>query len=125
MLSDVREDRTFKSPYATNRRTVFYDQVLLREQAWESTISSKVRNNETIMKYSKPSEVPKDVYAKALEDAEREKPNPLSEDERREILAEEVRAWCIGLKIAVAVGVGDTDLSAPKRTRRSATIASG
>ncbi|HTB72231.1 MAG TPA: hypothetical protein VK762_03255 [Polyangiaceae bacterium] len=95
--------------YATNRRTDSYELALRRQQVWESAIALKVHNTESILEYAKPSEAPKEVYSKALADAERDKPNPLSEDDRQEILAEEVRAWCFGMKIAKALGVADTD----------------
>lgn len=95
--------------YATNRRTASYGQALLRYQVWKSNIASKARNAEAVLRYPTTSDVPKEVYARAWEEAEAKNPNPLSGEEKHEILAEEARAWCFGVKIAIALGVADTD----------------
>jgi hypothetical protein len=95
--------------YATDRRTPSYGRALFRYQDWESTVTLNARNTDAVLKYPKFCDVPQEVYAKALEDVERNEPNPLAEEDRREILAEEARAWCFGGKIALAFGISDTE----------------
>ncbi len=90
--------------YASGQRTARYDHALARHQDWEGTIILKARNSEAMMAYAKPADAPREVLDQALAVAEQVKPNPLSEDERRLILDEEIRAWCFGIKIAEALG---------------------
>ena len=49
------------------------------------------------------------IAKEVLAAAEKERPNPLSEQDRREILDEESRAWAFGLRLAKAM---DLDVQA-------------
>jgi hypothetical protein len=49
------------------------------------------------------------VLATARADCKLEVPNPLTDDERKDIVAEEVRAWCFGFEVAKALRL-DADL---------------
>ena len=93
--------------YATSRRTAAYDGAIHRYMGWEGTIVSRANNSQAAMRYENASKVPKEVFQKAVEAAVSEMPSPLSEGEKAEIVAEEARAWCLGLKVAVALGISD------------------
>lgn len=91
--------------YATARRTASYNRALLRWQNWENTVLLAARNAEAVLQYRSASAAPADVFEKALEDARRERPCPLEDDGKREICAEEARAWCFGFEIATRLSV--------------------
>ena len=97
--------------YATGRRTASYERALRKFGSWESILDSKIHNHDAVMALAlKPgSPIPNDVYATALADSKREKPNPLANDERKDIVAEEVRAWCFGFAVAKELHL-DADL---------------
>ena len=95
--------------FATNRRTKVYDRVLIPQQIWEKDLELKLRNADGMMEYPSPAKAPAALYQKAFETALRAIPLHLSEDERREILAEEVRAWCFAFEIAKALGTSDAE----------------
>ena len=74
--------------------------------SWSSTATAQ--NVPSVLAYP-PDRAPEAVWKDAFEEAVAKNPNPLTEDQRRSILAEETRAWCFGFAVATALQVTKPD----------------
>ena len=94
--------------YATKRRTKEYDSARLRYSVWENKVTLHMRNADAVQQYP-PGAAPCQVLEEARQQAYRAHPCQLSEEEKREILAEENRAWCFGFHVASKLNVSSKD----------------
>jgi len=86
--------------YASSRRSVAYERALFQLTAWESSVSSLIRNADEVQRCGGVETAPDEVVASVRLRVLHKKPCPLTAQAQEEVIVEEGRAWWFGFEVA-------------------------